>query len=353
MATGLWPLTWKGSVATPSAGAVLKVLEERDRKVPEVKLSEMITAAASGADVQGVVELFGIVEPAVVLIHQMVSPPPCSACELHQLLDGVHYCGLKACYDQKRKAWIASETRRLSRKLAIPVYDPAADGKAFVHAAIFQAWENDTYQRRLEPHWQKLLDARDESLRLKGTAPEYESHAGTGSYVVELVRVGPAAEKAKAAEKKTREPREQRIDWQAQQREWAQEAKRREATQRFLRQEAAPMFAVSFKGLVSPAVLEALIEALVRDRNWKRGLPEGRAARCGRLRELLAFRVLEALLDHALASRGPVATAKHLTGLAKSLGVKLPADWQDRAEALVPKPASVSTDTESEADDDD
>lgn len=64
---------------------------------------------------------------------------------------------------------------------------------------------------------------------------------------------------------------------------------------------------------------------------------------------MIVFDLLqEELTGHDVRRKGPAATAKHLQGVAQSLGVKLPADWLKRAEALEPKNVSTETDEHEE-----
>jgi ParB/RepB/Spo0J family partition protein len=352
--TGLWPLSWKGGVQAPTPAAMAKILEAKGWKGYDPKALEAIMGAfVSGTDVAGVVQLFGINEEIAAWIRQFVAPPPCSACDFHQVLDGAHYCGIKACWEQKRKAWIVIETARVSKKLGIPVYDPGADGKVFVKAP--HHWQQND-RRALDPAWVKLLKAKDESLRLKGGSPDYEPHAGTSSYVVELVRVGKPAEQAKAAEKRRNRQAGYgggSYDHEKAMREREEQEKRASASLRFVEQVAAPTFGPMLKGLDSPAVLEVLAEVTSRRFNaaWKKKLPAKRAARCAALHQLIAIDLLHETADYRIRERGPAATAKHLVGVAKTLGVRLPADWAKRAEAFEPAKAkangkSVSADTD-------
>jgi len=348
--TGLWSLTWKGGVQAPTPAALLKLLEAHGRLASDefepAALAPFIAALASGTDVAGVVKLFGISEDLAAWIGQFVAPPPCSSCEFHQVLDGAHYCGIKACWEQKRKAWISAETARVSRKLGIPVYDPSGDEKVFVKAPT--RWGENA--PALDPAWQKMLEAKDKSLRLKGTTPDYRPHAGTKSYVVELVRVGKPAEQAKAADKRRNRQAGigQHIDYAAEERKRREADKRRDASEQFLEREAAPIFAPLLKGLDSPGILEVLAAAIGRRYGpWRKKLPAKKAARCATLRGLIVFDLLqEELTGHDVRRKGPAATAKHLQGVAKSLGVRLPADWLKRAEALEPKSVSRETDEE-------
>ncbi|HLC04797.1 MAG TPA: ParB/RepB/Spo0J family partition protein [Anaerolineales bacterium] len=351
---GLWRLDWKATVDPPSPTALLKMLPERlairlkksDLKNagPDQALSEIIFALASGTDPVGIDTLWGIGEDTATWIRQLVAPPPCSACEFHQVLDGSHYCGIKVCWTQKRRAWIAAETRRLSKKLGIPIYDPAADGKAHISAPIEYVNADEPYrmEERLHSTWQKLLDAKDASLRLRGKTPGYRKGPGTGSHVVELIRVGKPAEKALAADKKR--VGSPRYDYEAQRKKQDREWALQRAAQNFVRQQAGPILAEALVNSESIAGLEMIHDALRDDEGRsKAGVSKDKAARLATLRARIASAVLISALDFRDARKGPQAVAKHLAGVAKTLGARLPKDWDEIAAGY--EPASTETET--------
>ena len=338
---GLWKLDWKGGVKTPRPGPVIEILDDRGHAQSALKgdvLAQAIAAFASGTDVAGVIELFGLSEPAAAIVGQLVAPPPCSSCEFHQVLNGVHYCGLKACWDQKKLAWIAAETQRVAKKLGIAVYDAAADGKAKVKAPA--PWGDGG--RKLDPSWVKLLDAKDASLRVIGRAPNYEEFPGTGSEVVELVRVGKPAEKAKADRKRSSSGSGiyNAAYYERQGRREQLEHQRREASAAFIRSVAAPLFGAALAPYDNPEALRLVLNAL----RWStRKLPEKREERLAVLREALAAEVLLSSITWKIEEQGPAATAKHLAGVAKTLGIRLPKSWDEAAASYQ---AGVSTETE-------
>lgn len=336
---GLWKLDWKGDVKTPSAGRIAEVLQECGQKIPQGEvLAQMVAAFASGTDVAGVVELFGIVEAQAPIVRQLVSPPPCSSCELHQILNGVHYCGLKACWEQKKAAWIAAETKRVAKRLGIPVYDGSSDGKAKIRAPAL--WGEGG--RKLDPSWVKLLEAKDASLRVVGRAPNYEDFPGTGSEVVELIRVGKPAERAQAERSRSSSGSSSYSsnDYEKQRRRWQLEQQRRDASEAFIRTVAAPLFASVLAPHDNPEAVRLVLDAL----RWQtRKLPEKREDRLAALREAVAIEVLIEICNHTVKTNGPVATAKYLAGVAKTLGVRLPKTWDEAAASYQ---AGVSTETE-------
>lgn len=360
---GLWRLDWKAAVDPPPDKALLKMLpeglvsrlEKADLKNlgPDQALSEIIFALTSGTDPAGIDTLWGIGEDTASWIRQLVAPPPCSVCEFHQVLDGAHYCGVKACWLQKRKAWIASETRRLSKKLGIPIYDPGTDGKARITAPIeYVNIDGGMYptSERLHTSWQKLLDVKDASLRLRGKNPSYRKEPGTGSYVVELIRVGKPAEKALAADKKRRGSPQ--YDYEAARKKQDQEWALQRAAQRFIRQQAGPILAEALVNHESITGLEMILGALRDDeRRPKAGTPKEKAIRLATLRAQIASAVLISDLDFREARRGPKAIAKHLAGVAKTLGARLPKDWDEIAAGYEPTDETASTEAQNDEDD--
>jgi len=343
---GLWPLGWKAAVEKPTAEKLLKLLPERfqptdvlniEDAVPseDKAVAEIIEALASGTDVDGVVKLYGLSADAAAWIRQFVAPPPCSACEFHQVLDGAHYCGIKACWSQKRQAWLEAETRKVSKRLGIPVYDSSADGKDTIAAP--SEYVGDSSGQRLHSSWQKMLDAKDASLRVRGKAPAYSKEPGTGSYVVELVRVGKAA--AEAKKRKASSSSSGQFDREAYDRRREAQQKREQASRRLIEQ-TAPILAEALVNGESVAGLEMIWDTFRQYGDRK--LPEKKALRVAVLRERIAASVLAHTTGYSVQEKGPKTTAKHLQGVATALGVKLPKAWDEMAADLE---ASVSTET--------
>ncbi len=334
---GLWPLGWKAPVNGPGHKKVQGILAEKGWELSPEIVEAVCEALTTDSDAEGVGNLFAVVpSEAVTLAAQYVAPPPCSACEFHQVLDGAHYCGIKACYLQKRHAWIEAETRKVSKRLGIPVYDAAADGKDFI-AAPSEFTTNDGVQ--MHSSWKKLLEAKDASLRVRGKTPGYSKERGTDSYVVELVRVGKPAAEAKKREKHKRSSGGS-FDYAAHERRMEQERKRQQASEQLIAQ-TAPILAEALVNHDSVAGLE-LIWGRLREYGDRTRLPEKKALRLAILREQIAASVLKDGISYDVRQKGPQATAKHLQGVATALGVKLPKAWEEMAAALE---ASVSTET--------
>ena len=337
--TGLWKLDWKGTVEKPTVGAVAKVLAGADHKVDPDVLLQVIEAFASGTDIAGVVELFGIVEPAAAIIRQLVAPPTCTSCEFHQVMDGQHYCGLEPCWEQKKTAWIAAETRRVAKKLGVAVYDPGTDGKTTVVAP--ETWGPGT-GTILEPSWQKRLEAKDANLRMRGREKKYSEHAGTGSSVVQLIGIGALVKKAKETAKRRGKVARGGYDHEAQLRRQKEQSQRQDASWAFLSTIAAPIFADVIAPSSNEQALRLLREALRDFRERNRKIPEKPAARLAALRISIAVTVLRETTEWNVVSKGPQATAKHLAGVAKTLGIRLPKTWDEAAASFEP---AVSTET--------
>lgn len=317
---GLWPLAWKGGVARPTGEAVAEILAERGWKVPAADIEGALQAFASGSDVEEVQRLFEMALEAASWIRQLVAPPPCTACEFHQVHNGTHFCGIEACYEQKKKAWLEGEIRRAVKRLGVQIYDPPKDGSAHLDATF--VWKG-TGGRQLDPAWQKLLDKKDPSLRLRAVDPNYSEFIGTGSHSVELIRVGEAAKNAAVSRHKESVSTSSRT--------YAQQERRRRATDRFVDANVPQAFGMAFSSITSLPLLELINKAISAD--WGK-LPAGKVQRMARLRERIALRAIKESLGYA--SRGPKATAKELRIQAKQLGVKLPKDWDQKAAACEP-----------------
>ncbi len=333
---GLWPLRWKAAVKGPGVRKLTTILAEKGWTVPAETLEPAIEALTSGTDVDGVVQLFGLPHDVATWIRQYVAPPPCSACDFHQVLNGSHFCGIKPCWLQKRHVWIEAETRKASKRLGIAVYDSAADGKDVVAAPT--EYDRETSHQRLHSSWQRLLDAKDSSLRVRGQPPGYSKEPGTGSYVVQLVRVGKAAVEAK--KRQLRPSSSGDYDFEAAQRKRDQEHKRDQASMQLVSQ-TAPILAEALVNHESVAGLE-LIWGRLREYHDRTKLPDKKALRLAVLRERIAAAVLYSGINYDVRMRGPQATAKHLQGVATALGVKLPKAWTEMVADLE---AGVSTET--------
>jgi len=185
---------------------------------------------------------------------------------------------------------------------------------------------------------------------VRGHVSKYSEWPGTGSYMVELIRIGKAAEKAKADAK--RQLSSSSYDWEAERAKRQVEEQRADAAKAFLRQIAAPVLADAIAPHDQPEALRLIFHALrgvfSRDLRLPPGGPQGAAARLHALRVAVTAEVLGRVVPYSRLREGPKATARHVAGIAKALGVKLPKNWEEAAASFAP---GVSTETERDDDD--
>ena len=174
---------------------------------------------------------------------------------------------------------------------------------------------------------------------MRGQPPGYSKEPGTGSYVVQLVRVGKAAVEAKKRAQHDRSSGGS-SDHEAYLRKQDLGRIRQQASERLIEQ-TVPILAEALVNHDSVAGLEMILESF-RERGATKKLPEKKALRLAVLRERIAAKVLAHAVGYDAARKGPKATAKHLQGVATALGVKLPKAWGEMAAALE---AGVSTET--------
>jgi ParB family chromosome partitioning protein len=268
-------------------------------------------------------------------IH-LIEPPACTACSYYAKVDKGHYCGFAACYQRKVIAFSKAELAKLVKKLEIPAYDPEVDGKAtFV---LKKDWNN-------ESRHQKLFDAKtDVRLRSSYTSAQKNysgKHDCTDSYLVQAIVVGKTAQKLIEKRKKENAERNVATDNSERERRWKIESSNRTASDKLIHL-AAPIFAAAFQSL-GAAPIKALL-----------GGGE-RKDKVEALRVQLAERALNTELPWKFKENGPIASGKHLQGVAKTWGIDLPKEWMDRAQELTEglieyeglngKPVVVSTET--------
>jgi len=266
-----------------------------------------------------------IPEEAVERVRHLLSPPACTACPFHAEVGGMHYCSFDPCWTVKKRAWIAQDLARVQRKKAlkgIARYDRKADGPKA--ASDYSSDPVGTKIRKaLGVH--QLTD-----LRLAvSSSPGYTEHDHTGSPFVQVVLVGKQAVQAKKR-------REAPVDWKKED----EEQRRREAEIERVQQAAAPHFAALFAGFKDWTLVERLLRLLARDEG-----PPGRrtelfpddnprarkATRLAAARRYLGRAWVELYSQWALRDQGGKALVKHLQGVARTSGVKLPKGWADPA----------------------
>lgn len=257
-------------------------------------------------------------------IGQLLNPPACSACPFHSVHDKQHLCGFKPCHQRKKKAWLAAEALRVSKRMNIPVYDPAKDGKTTL------------ILNRNESAHAKLVKDVDAAIRVQPFINEYQQDAWTESHLARLILTGEKVKEIKEKEQQARQ-REQakRVDHDE---EWKKQRERQNASRTFFHEFASKPFAAAFKDVDHiPAML-----ALTRSDRPKKDAKK--ADVLAALRWEMAKDALNNLdgYNWNLEAKGPVAVAKYLQGVAKEWGVKLPADFLEIARKFEPVAAETA-----------
>ena len=327
----------------------------------EVKKGELVEALAdlfegdakrAGAAGEGVlawleapegVELVDdIPEEAIERVRHLSSPPACTACSFHAEVGGVHYCSLDACWRVKKRAWIAQELAKVQRKKAlkgIARYDAKADGPK-----IAGSYHSDKISTKIR----EALEARKlTDLRLAISAsPSWSEHQHTESPFVQVVVVGKLAVQEKKA-------RNDDGDWRKQQ----EEQRRQEAELERVQQAAAPHFAPLFAGLKDWPLAERILRLLARDPYYDGQQDDAELfpdddpqapvkSRLAGAQRFLGLCWVEHCSPWDDRRQGGKRLAKHLQGVAKQFGVKLPPDWA--GEALADPEEIVAADTAEE-----
>jgi ParB/RepB/Spo0J family partition protein len=258
-------------------------------------------------------------------LKQLMSPPACTACDYHIKQDGSHYCALKACHDNKVQRWGWLELDRLSEQLGIPKYNRDRDGQEFIRLG-------SSYDHKQKKWWEE----KHKGLRLMLKKASYR-HDYTRSGTVMAVMTGTTARKTLQAERKRREQEKNRLDFNTR---WQINQQRQdlsnEQVYRFVWDQAAALFGDVFKGL-SLGVLDDLRTHCRAPKGYDFDTlsPQARAA----------YMLLYARYDDDLTTdpyRANTITpvqdaARHLQGVAKAWGVKLPGDWLDVAAGYEPE----------------
>jgi len=259
------------------------------------------------------------VYPVLDLVKQLAEPPACTACQFYVRNDGNHLCALKACWERKFAEFTRKELEALSKKTGIPVYRPGEDGRTVIRLES----SHDAEERR----W---FEARHEGLRLQVRQSSWK-HAHTDSLNVCVLMTGAEAERIKAAEARAKKENSQE-DYSAR---WKRDNQKRDlyvgAVQRFVLEQVCPTFASALEGKLAGALLDDLArrthytlpdkmppaQKVVYNLVWSMHAVDGEA------------RQTDAPLPVGYA-------AKHLQGVAKAWGVKLPPDWMDIAARYEP-----------------
>jgi hypothetical protein len=279
-------------------------------------------------DIALLIEKFPADADLIERIAHLLNPPACASCPFHTVIGKTHYCSFKLCHQRKTKAWLAAEMAKVSKKLAIAVYDPATDGKAFVPLC------EHTYQDAYKKH-AKLVEDKDPDLRLQPNKDEYNTHKWTESHFVRLILVGKRADAVK--ENKQEAANKQRASEEARERERELTSARMDASAKFYNEHIPALFAPAFKNfdhLVALCVLTGV------------GSPKKSAKKSDVLHDLhlrLASRVIQnEVADWQIRQKGPLAVAKRAQQIAAKWGLKVPKNLLDIAKGYEP---AVATET--------
>ena len=202
------------------------------------------------------------------------SLPACTACPVHAVVDGDHYCGFKACATRKQEAWNRKETDDKAKALGIKLYvNKAEEG---------EPWE-------LNPNLdadKKLFADRHADLRLiQARHPVYWNFKDVPSSL-RVVVVGETAKKRREADQvrlgntthtatgekldpKTAEQLRKKVELEREIHHLVEQA-----IDRFQWEVAAPVFGSVLDGIGSPVLLEFILEHMI-DCNRDADFPEG------------------------------------------------------------------------------
>lgn len=201
------------------------------------------------------------------VIDTLNYPPACTRCPLYAVVNGNHFFGLRLCWENKKKHFVAGELAHLSQKLGIPVYDPAVDGEDYeIGAEYIHEYRQDDSGRERWGRWPTefpaWLEKKAGHLRLKPKPSGYSQHDFTGSHTVALVSVRPELKGERERQRQEEAENQAKRDKTDENR--LQERKNRAASEEFARAVAVPLFTPVFSGL-RPGVLQVLYRSFTDD----------------------------------------------------------------------------------------
>lgn len=332
---------WRGKEAAPLGGSYLFDFDWRpnakalprnqfDKYLPQYKTEiyyDDITVYVlrDGLNVDGILEKLSWVPdlPAefVTDVVQLTHPPACKGCTFYGIIEGDHYCGAKPCWEIKRDAWLQEQAEIISRETGIPIYDPKRDG---------QVYEKFDRFGRNAKQWSSWWQARAEHLRLRINYSEYnydsDTKETTGHPHIQVISIRAEYAEEVKKEQQARDTQKRLEQERAANRELVD--KRRALAQEFVKQVAGPIFAVAFRDL-NVSILEAIARKF-RGRQFDEDLPEDTKERHAFARRFVATLLLDGFFSWVSYADGTTKIAKHLQGVAKTWGVKLPDDWDEQ-----------------------
>jgi ParB family chromosome partitioning protein len=354
---GLWPLTepltkaWRSNFPKLEVTPVLKALDGNVEGTPARYKGPELQAVINTLNEDPEVRPHTVLPGDVVdrLVH-LASPLPCTACDLYIRNQKNHYCIWKPCWERKRKGWGKAELEKLSKKLKIPIWDPAVDPKDSVSVDALWLEDSDYMVNWKRPakadYYRKIFDGeqREKNLRLrvKFSTGTYggRAHHLTDSPIVEAVDADPKMiawlKKQKEAHKAAKDEKEK--NGAATQIDFIQKETNSQAFSDFIDQVAGPMFASALNGLESLPLLQ---EFSGLDDNDLGDVDEKEKKRCCRS-EIMGHQIHENF-DWEDRQTGPAGCAGRMIELAQAWDVKLPEDFQARAEAFGKDPVPTET----------
>jgi hypothetical protein len=325
---GLWPLA---SWSPPDPQSIthvefIKAFPHHRGVVTAASWERAYKDARLGAPAASLMENHKLAEDLAADLVSLAWPPHCGACPHHAVFNGEHYCGLRACFDNKKAAWLQAEARRASAEWGIPIYDPEKDGKVFDQWTY--TWGEETTR------WEEQLEAKDPYLRLRPNYEPYSTHQGTHSQCVQVVSIDP--KKVKQIEKERKQAAADKARHEGRDREHHAAMARREQANQWFGTNAEQVLARAF---------DALHPALIRRLANRGDFGSGSKAETEKAKRALAR---TAFWKYDEWEKGPVGLAKYLAGAVAEIGLVLPEDWLEKAERFEsgdPEIETVSAET--------
>jgi len=251
------------------------------------------------------------------LVH-FIDPPACTACPFYARVDKTHYCAFAACHRRKIKAWNQAELQRMSKELNLPIYDPQEHGKETY--TLKKQWSDKS---KFEKIWDAQVDICLQAKYSSSPNTYGNKHDFTDSYTVQAIVVGKTAHELIEQSKKANAPNEQGNKYAEESRRRNIEWENRKQSDNFIEIVAVPVFAPAFAGMDKVEPLLALLRKDI-DKEFEKA---SKGKKLELLRQEMAEWALNNIIGHSIRKNGPLATAKHLQGVAKTWGVKIPENW--------------------------
>jgi len=235
----------------------------------------------------------------------------CSACPLHVVKNGYHYCGFKPCWAWRKRQYEHKILSEKSKEMGIPIY-ARSDGK-YDHLGKYDDWNTLKYKPEIEKFFDQWFAEKSDCLRLKLQSSRNPKHAFTEDAAIAVVCVGEDAlqkiQDIVQSEKKV----EGLSGWEISQ-------IKQEAADKFIEVVVVPVFSVLFQAIPA-GFFEWIYEEGEGDQsnlniftNW----------------------VLDQQLSWNEKREGPTATAEFFEEAAGVIGIDLPGDWNEKAAQYEP-----------------